>query len=191
MDLRATAAQPGHYSCVTGVPEWQEVVSRNPGVATMFTDDAQIHFESCLVGLGPVGEAFTTAIGALLLKGAHVMVKTSTNFGLGDWSMPQGMGFWDYFTDDQLDHDNEIYSANKKDSEIMKKGVIRAATLVAGKWTSNLVADQDYMLVGFEKPGFSNMGRVIKDIHTPMIETINLPNSVHLPGTNVKVQRMK
>jgi hypothetical protein len=103
--------------------------------------------------------------------------------------MPQGMGFWDYFTDEQLDKDNEIYPVNKKDSEIMKKGVIRVATPVNGTWTSNLVADQDYMLVGFAKPGFSNMGRVMKNVHTPMVEAV-LPTTVHLPGTSVRLQRM-
>jgi hypothetical protein len=190
MQLRASSQSSHHYACVTGAPEWKEVVERNPAIKTVFTNDAQIHFESCLVGLGAAGEVFTNAVASLVLTGDHAMVKTSTNFGLGDWSMPEGMGFWDFFTDEQLDTDNRVYPINKRDREIMKKGVIRVATQSNGRWSSSLVADQDFMLVGFQKPGFSNSNaRVLKNYHMPLTES-EAPATLHIPGTARYSQRM-
>jgi hypothetical protein len=190
MDLRSTANYPAHYACVTGAPEWKEVVG-NLGIdiKQYFNDGAQIHFESCLVGLGPVGEAFTETVASLLLPGTRGMVKTSLNFGLGDWSMPEGMGFWDYQNDDQLNHDNDVYPKDRSDREIMQKGTIRVAHVDSGRWSTSLVADQNFMLVGLNQPGFSNQGRLFRGYHTNFVK-VALPLAVHIPGTNKRVRRL-
>ena len=84
--------------------------------------DIQIHFLSCVVGLGSNGETFTRGIADLLLTaGGGGRVETSMNFGLGDWSMPEGMGFWDLQSDAQVDHDNSLYTKNHTDREIAQK----------------------------------------------------------------------
>jgi len=153
IDSFAAISQSGghdHYSCITGAPEWREVAGRIPNIKSYFADDAQIHFESCLVGLGPVGEEFTKTVGELLLSGSKANVQTSLNFGLGDWSMPEGMGFWGYLNDAQLEHDNQIYPVDRQDREIRQKGTIRLASHVNGAWETTLVGNQDFMLAGRE-----------------------------------------
>ncbi len=145
MSIRRRSDAPGHYACMTGAADWKEVVNRVPGIRGVFADDAVIHFQSCVVGLGEAGRQFTTAVAGLLLGGEKATVQTSVDFGLGDWSMPEGMGFWDYQNDPQLARDNRIYPADHKDREIMQKGTIRVAMRTGGTWETALVGGQQFM----------------------------------------------
>jgi hypothetical protein len=174
-----------HMVCTTGLGEWRAAVANAPQFKSVFANDAQIHVLSCVVGLGVAGQEFTQGIADLLLpKNGAGRVETSTNFGLGDWSMPEGMGFWDLQTDEQVEYDNEIYVVDHTDREIAQKGTIRMVTYTGQKWASTLLSGRDFMSLGFE----SN----IHGISTP--EPMHLfsgssPNRVRVPGTTVYVER--
>ena len=66
MAIRRASQGHVHFSCTTGAPEWREVAARIPNIKDYFAEDAQIHFLSCVVGMGSAGEEFTTAIAGLL-----------------------------------------------------------------------------------------------------------------------------
>jgi hypothetical protein len=174
-----------HMPCTTGLREWQDVVAQAPAFKTVFSDDAQVHFVSCVVGLGSLGEQFTKGIAALLFS-AHPQgnVQTSMNFGLGDWSMPQGMGFWDYQTDAQVSHDNDLYTHNHQDAEIAQKGTIRLVAQASGTWTSGLIGGRDYMSLVFE-PKVTGVPMVEKArVVTPRSQ---LPTRIRVLGTRAYV----
>ncbi len=192
--LKQSASHPAHYACVTGLPEWTEIAGRIPNLRGYFADDAQIHFLSCLVGYGNAGEVFSQGVAALILSAnGKAMVKSSLKFGLGDWSMPEGMGFWDYVTDEQLDHDNAIYPVNKKDREIAQTGTVRASHFFGGAWGSHLIADQNYMVLGMAYPGFSNPGRVAVSPKFTMnpLDAAKMPMMVRIPGTTARAVRLR
>ena len=182
MQIRAMSdvASSSFMGCVTGVDEWKEVEARNPAFKTVLADDAQLHFLSCVVGLGKAGAAFTQGIADLLLKaGAHGRVETSTNFGLGDWSMAQGMGFWDYVSDTQIDHDGQIYPVNRRDSEVAQKGTIRMVEFTKGGWTSQLLGDRDAMNLGFS---LDVMGTPVPEMVSTAMPR-DFSNHIRIPGT--------
>jgi hypothetical protein len=183
MQLRAYANYPMFtVSCITGLPEWKAAVNKNTAFKAALASDLQVNFLSCLVGLGNAGKSFTEGIGALLLSGANGRVETSTNFGLGDWSMPEGMGFWDYINDAQLDHDNSIYPVNRRDRDMMQKGVVRVATNNSAGEKSTLVADQNFMSLKFVS---QLTGVVIPE--PAYVGTLDFSSvkSIRIPGTNV------
>jgi len=166
-------------SCVSGLKEWSDLAAKHH-LKSIFTLDAQIHFMSCVVGLGKMGDEFTKGIAALLLSGDQGRVQTSTKFGLGDWSMPEGMGFWDYVTDDQLNHDNEIYPKDRTDRELMQKGSVRTAGLLNGKIGSNLIDNRDFIFSDGRDPGIITPGSEEEVLESTSV----LPTSVRIPGTN-------
>jgi hypothetical protein len=168
--------------CTTGLKEWQQGVQKNLAVKAALAADIRIHFLSCVVGLGRLGDEFTKGIAALLVTG-NGHVTTSMNFGLGDWSMPEGMGFWDYQNDQQLEHDNSVYPVNHRDSEIAQLGSLRLAT--AGS-SSSVLANQRVMPLGFDSlvPGAQSEEFTAVSAHT-------LPASVRVPGTNARVQLLR
>jgi hypothetical protein len=132
--------------CSSGLPEWQDEVSQAPEFKAAFNDQSQIHFLACVVGLGSVGEEFTDGIAELLLPpGQNDWVVTSLSFGLGDWSIPQGMGFWDMQSVAQVNHDNALYAKDKTDAEIAQKGTIRVSRYGNQGWQSTEIGDQDVM----------------------------------------------
>lgn len=167
--------------CVTGLPQWKTVVGKNPEFKKALAKDVQIKFASCVVGLGKAGEVFTKGISDLLLPvDGQGRVETSVNFGLGDWSMPRGMGFWDYQTDAQLNHDNSIYGTHRNDSEIAQKGTIRFSQVQQGQWTTVLVGDQSEMSLEHVA---TLHGPVLAEPSIVMSRT-SLPAKIRIPGTN-------
>lgn len=137
--------------CTTGLPEWQSAIALNPAFKAALASDAQIHFLSCVVGLGSVGQTFVQGIAALLLpQGSSGRVEASMDFGLGDWSMDKGMGFWDEQSQAQVDHDNSVYVVDKRDSEIAQKGTVRMVSLSGSQWLSTLLAQRDFLSLAFE-----------------------------------------
>jgi hypothetical protein len=171
--------------CITGLKQWKAVVGKNTEIKAAMDKDAQIHFASCVVGLGKSGDNFTKGIAELLLptdgKGS---VQTSMNFGLGDWSMPKGMGFWDYVTDAQLNHDNSIYGTHREDREIAQKGTIRSSSATGGKWSTVLVADQSEMMLDWSQLA----GPVVTENWDQKFSVSQkAPSKVRIPGTNAFV----
>ena len=189
MSIREMSNSSGSsMSCTTGLTEWKDAVAKNSSFKPSLAANAQIHFLSCVVGLGTAGAEFTQGIASLLLK-PQGRVESSMNFGLGDWSMPEGMGFWDYVSDDQIARDNQNYVTDHKDRELAQKGTIRMVTQVSGAWTSTLLSNRDFLPLTFE---LSVMG-------TPVPETFTVesffaenatrvsPTRVRVPGTNAYV----
>ncbi len=145
LQIREFSQSPGAVPCTSGLRQWKWALEKVTDAKTSFAPDLKINLLSCVVGLGPVGDEFVTGLGALFSQSEQTQIRSSLNFGLGDWSMPEGMGFWDYLTDEQLTHDNSIYGVNRKDREIMQKGQIRLTALVKGAWQSTVVENQDFM----------------------------------------------
>ena len=173
----ANASKIPSFSCLTGLPEWTAAVSANAEIKSAFALNAQIHMLSCIVGLGTLGDTYTKGIADLLLTKGKV--QTSIKFGLGDWSMPEGMGFWGYESDEQLDTDNERYPSHKRDSEIMQKGDIRVAVKDTGASRSGLITGVDFMLL-------TKDNRAVKAARTTATMKLNLPmpKTIRIPGTN-------
>jgi hypothetical protein len=169
--------------CTTGLPEWTAAVAKTPHFKDVFESDAQVHFLSCVVGLGSVGQTFTQGMAALLLPQGTGRVEASMDFGLGDWSMPEGMGFWDDQTDAQVDHDNSVYVVDHKDAEIAQKGTIRMASFSGSAWSTTLLANRDYMSLAFEN---SILGTVVQE---PAFEfpRMPVPMTIRIPGTEARV----
>jgi hypothetical protein len=193
MELREASLTPASYECMAGAPEWKEIVGKVPGIKAAFAENAQINLLSCLVGLGPVGEAFTNTLASLLLTGNRAFVRSTINLGLGDWSIPEGMGFWDYQNDQQLAQDNKVYPVNRKDRDIMQKGVVRITTLKRGRWVSNLVANQDFILFNNTQAVLSNTPeRIFRGVHQPVLSPTDFkaPKAIHIPGTSVLATRV-
>lgn len=184
------AASPGLFGCITGLSAWSEVVERHPEFKAVLSGDVQLHFLSCVVGLGRAGETFTKGLAALLLApGSDGRIETSVNFGLGDWSMPEGMGFWDYLNDAQIDHDNSVYPIDRKDREIAQKGTIRLVRSSAdGQWSSVLLAGREFMSLGFER---GVEGDVVSEPSPRVARPAVEHGRVRVPGTNAFVSWWK
>ena len=172
-----------HTPCTTGLAEWRAAAQSHSKLRSVFSSDAQVHFLSCVVGLGSVGEAFTKGIAELLLSGStQGRVETSMAFGLGDWSMPEGMGFWDYQSVDQVNRDNEKYVSTKTDREIAQKGSIRLAAYSGNSWGTSQLANRDFMSLAFESQILGD--RVVESSKSVQNFT-PAPKRVRVPGTNV------
>jgi hypothetical protein len=177
------------FSCVTGLSDWTELAPKY-SFKSLLTDDAQIHFLSCVVGLGNMGDAFTKGMAELLLSGDSARIQTSVNFGLGDWSMSEGMGFWDYQNDEQLKRDNQRYPQNKMDREEMQKGTIRIAGLLNGKIASSLLSGRDFMYSDGRDAG-TLTNRLRSTENAERFTPTSIPSTVRIPGTNESVTVFK
>lgn len=185
MQIRQVSNNPNvKMMCTTGANEWRAGVTKNPAFKAAFNDDAQIHFISCVVGLGTVGDAFTKEIASIVLPNSTGHVQTSMAFGLGDWSMPEGMGFWDYQSDAQVNQDNAKYPVNHKDREIAQQGSIRMASFTGGTWSTSILAQRDFMMLGFEA---TILGRRLTQEPQMFIPAGPVPTRVRVPGTNAYV----
>lgn len=183
MQIRQIAENPAiHEGCTTGLAEWQAAVAKTPAFKNVFADNAQIHFLSCVVGLGTAGSNFTKGMAALLLPTSAGRVETSVNFGLGDWSMDEGMGFWDYQTDAQVEHDNSIYGVDRKDREIAQKGTVRMSTYTKNQWDSTLLTNRDFLSLAFENGVAGTPALELKGPASNMFEMA--PAQVRIPRTN-------
>lgn len=180
-DQMANATRIPSYSCLTGLPEWTQVVNNRPEIKGAFAANAQIHMHSCIVGLGSLGERYTQGMVDLLLTSGKV--QTSIKFGLGDWSMPEGMGFWGFESDEQLRIDNERYPTHRRDSEIMQKGDIRVAQKTSAGIRGGLITGVEYMLLVKDNRGF-------KATKSAPVRKLNLeaPKSIRVPGTRAILQ---
>lgn len=189
MSMRRIAEMPGaSFPCVTNLDGWREIVGRHTSLKSILSPDLQVHLASCIVGLGSVGDEYTRGLAEVLLTGSNGQVKTSLMFGLGDWSIPEGMSFWDYQNDAQLKHDNSVYVANHTDREIMQKGTIRIASLdKGGKGSvSSLLTQVSFMNLGLE-PEQGTPAAVIPSAQDQELSEMAIPAFVRIPGTTVYV----
>ena len=170
-----------NMGCTVGLNEWQDEVTKHPEFKAAFSEEAQMHFLSCVVGLGTVGEAFVKGMAQLMIAGAG-HVEASMDFGLGDWSMPAGMGFWDYQSDDQVNRDNQNYGLHKRDAEIAQKGTIRLASAEHGSWATSQWQNRDVMSLAFET---TFAGTMTKDTELFTSIIAPAPARVRIPGTSV------
>lgn len=187
--IRSMSNNPNiKMGCTTGLAEWKAGVAKLPRFKQKLAANAQIHFLSCVVGLGTVGQAFTKGVAELLLTSAGGgRVETSMNFGLGDWSMPEGMGFWDMQSEEQVKRDNALYVMNRKDSEIAQKGTIRTVSATASGLKSELLGDRDFISLGFES---ELKGTPVAEEATHALlelENLPVPTRVRVPGTRAYV----
>lgn len=183
MHQMAQADRIPSYNCLTGADEWKEIVAKVPAIKDAFSSDAQVHMHSCLVGSGPLGDEYTQTLANLLFsRKAKQMVQTSIKFGLGDWSMPEGMGFWDYESDEQLDRDNSRYPTHRRDSEMAQRGDIRVAVVSSGKVNSGLMKNQDFLLMEKDERGVSRRAPELR------MKSASIPATVRIPGTNVRIK---
>jgi hypothetical protein len=181
-DMSTHAAN--QMGCTTRLEEWQTVAARHPEFAKSLANDAQVSFLSCVVGLGKAGEVFTQGIAALLFPaGSAAKVQTSTNFGLGDWSMAEGMGFWDYISDSQLEHDNQAYPRDRQDSEMAQKGTLRVVQSSGSSWESHLFANQDFMVFNRQAQVHGN---AVVETFAPEVRSTGI-QYVRIPGTTVTI----
>ena len=183
MQIRDISNNPGvRMSCTTGANEWRQGIAKTPAFRASFESDAQFHFLSCVVGLGSVGDQFTKDIASIVLNGGG-HVQTSMAFGLGDWSMPEGMGFWDYQSEAQVDRDNAKYPVDHQDREIAQKGSVRMASFANGAWSTTALAGRDFMVLGFEEG--LKLGSFIT---TPLSTRVApMPTRIRVPGTGAYV----
>ena len=118
--------------------------------------DAQIHFLSCVVGLGRWAMTLRARSPRWCWAGfARRTVETALDLGLGDWSMPKGMGFWDIgMTASELNHANAIYPVDRQDAEVAELGTIRIASASGSganlNWATGAVPNTQFMLTGFD-----------------------------------------
>jgi hypothetical protein len=181
MQIRSVSNNPNvHMACTTGASEWRDGVAKNPAFKAAISDDAQLHFLSCVVGLGSVGEKFTNDIASIVLPNGAGHVESSMAFGLGDWSMPEGMGFWDYQSQAQVDRDNSKYPVNHQDREIAQKGSIRLASFTNGAWAATALVGRDFMALGFES---SFLGQRVLEPYAAPFPSV-MPARIRVPGTN-------
>jgi len=141
--IKALGQNHYSYPCVQGASEWESVGSKITNLKSYFSPDAEVNFLSCVVGLGSVGEDFTLRIAKLFLPaGGTGRVQAALKFGLGDWSMDKGMGFWDYINDDQLAKDSKDYETNKRDANMAQSGDVRVASHPQSGYEVTLLQNQ-------------------------------------------------
>jgi hypothetical protein len=194
-DFRNMSKKPAHYECTTGLREWQKLLARLGDFKQFTSPNTVVNFLSCLVGLGPVGDEFTLGVAKLLLPpGGRGMVRTSLNFGLTDWSMEKGMGFWDYQNDAQLKRDTQLYNKNKRDADVAQHGQIRVVTAASGEYISSVLADQPWLVFSHlalkYKSSHGLPGRIFRS--GPIVFESAAPNvlSLRIPGTPYRAIRI-
>jgi hypothetical protein len=181
MDMRDYSQTGGRVPCTSNAASWKAVIKSHPEFKTAISSELTVNFLSCIVGLGPVGEKFLQDLAVNLGAGNGLKLRASMHFGLGDWSMPEGMGFWDYQTDEQLEHDNSVYPVNKRDSEIAQKGTIRTVRYQNSSWVSVMSDNNSFLTL-------ENVSRFIDGLFTAKSELksgVTRPTALRIPGTRV------
>jgi hypothetical protein len=149
--LKAAAFMPDlALPCSSGLEQWKAAVSHVPEFPSVFADQPQVHFMSCLSGRGLAGEKFATGIGDVLFPKGDGTVMTSIKFGVGDWSTPEGMGFWDPETAFQLEADGDTLKETRKVATIAQPGEIRVSKYDGQFWNTSLLEGRKFMPTTYE-----------------------------------------
>lgn len=142
---------PIEFPCATGIVSWTRMVRNYPQIKQIFNPGAQIHFLSCLVGLGITGEMFATELAKLLFSRYSGKIQTPLNYGLGDWSTNEGMSFWDYINETQYEQDFAQYSTIREDRKFMQKGNIRVVEMSkSGEIQLGIIPNVDFMFLTYD-----------------------------------------
>ncbi len=148
MRLLSQNAMSPAYQCISGLRAWKDILAAYPKFKEVLAPQSQIHFMACVVGLGLTGDNFLTGLANELYKDKPGSLQAPVKFGLGDWSMPEGMGFWDYLTDAQQIQDASQYPMKRRDRNVMQKGDIKVAqVLIPGEVQLGLILDEEFMLL--------------------------------------------
>jgi len=183
MGIRSYSVTGGNAACTTGHREWKSVIAKLPAIKDAFSDALRINFLSCSVGLGPVGQRFSDGLAALISSSPNPTVRTSLYLGLGDWSMPEGMGFWDYQNDAQLAQDNRRYVIDKSDRDIMQKGEMRTTVFRSGKWQSLVTKGHDFLTLDNAALSFDALSPP-----RPIMANAVKPSTLRIPGTSRRIK---
>lgn len=136
------------FQCISGLRAWKDLLAVYPKFKESLAPQSQIHFMACVVGLGLTGDTFLTGLARELYQDKPGSLQASIKFGLGDWSMPEGMGFWDYLNDAQQMQDAAQYPIERRDRNVMQRGDIKVAqVLVPGQVQLGLIQDEEFMLL--------------------------------------------
>lgn len=184
----------GKLDCVTGVNEWKDVLANvTSDIKRYFSPQIQINLLSCVVGYGKRGQDYLLGLAQLLLpaQGAG-RVNAAVQFGLGDWSMKEGMGFWDYQDDRQLARDAEIYTRTKKDADVQQQGTIRYSTLAGGTASWGDLPGQWVLRFDAGAPLASSLAPKRTDLEKPSalstLPELQDGDSIRIPGTQIKTR---
>lgn len=178
---------PPHYQCINGYKEWEEIILKHPEIKEVFAPEAQIHLLSCVAGLGRSGEYLSKQLTSLLFKNnPGALVQSSFQFGLGDWSMPEGMGFWDYLNDQQIEDDESRYPAEKTDRNFRQKGDIRVSQMGDNaQIRTGIIKQVDFMLLSMDQRSYSLYTEPLFKENDYRREA---PKYLRIPGTSVVVK---
>jgi hypothetical protein len=101
--------------------------------------------------------------------------------------MPDGMGFWGYMSDAQIERDNRIYPVNRRDADMAQIGDIRTAELNGKSLLSGLIKSEDYMLLTYDE-------RIVVYDNGPVPRNLAplspAPLKIRVPGTNVTINQL-
>jgi hypothetical protein len=136
--------------CSSYLEDWQSIAAKVPEFGAAFAPEAQLHIMACVSGMGESGESFTRGLADLLFRQSGGSVMTSIKFGIGDWSTPRGMAFWDYDSFEQYYHDANLVHDNHQVSSIAQTGTIRVARYSGGQLSTMLLEDRDIMPPSYE-----------------------------------------
>jgi len=186
-DISEKSADQVKFPCTVGAKEFGDVVAKDPTIKDLFASDTRIHFFSCLVGLGSRGAQFVSDLAKVLLNGEESRVEAALQFGLGDWSMPDGMGFWDYQNDAQMKRDMEDYPTAKEDRKFMQKGQVRIALFRKGEWQLGVSDDLDVTTGDKDNLEIRTVTKLEKKVETPKKTGNPKIWTVRIPGTNVRI----
>jgi len=150
LQMRKQAQEPlsPNFQCMSGLRAWKDMLAQIPEFKKALAPHSQIHFMACVVGLGLAGDNFLSGLAHELYDDKKGLIQAPVKLGLGDWSMPEGMGFWDYLTDAQQAHDSANYPIERRDRSVMQRGDIKVAqVLIPGEVKLGFIKDEEFMLL--------------------------------------------
>jgi hypothetical protein len=136
--------------CASDTIDWQHELDQVPELRHVFVKDAQIHVLACVVGRGVAGEIFSRELARQLFGDSSGSILTSFKFGLGDWSMPLGMGFWDIISSQQAQQDLDTMAQQHEVASVAQKGPIRAVKYDGSTWSTTILPDRSVMPMKYE-----------------------------------------
>ena len=140
--LKSSTFANGRIACGSTAVDFKKTASRLTVVQAVFSERARIRILGCNVGRGSVGTLFVSEVAkALLIPGTDASVTAIRHYGLIDWSIPEGEGFWDVIGESQASRDEQTYPKDEMDSRYMKRGSIAVARFRAGKWRVAVTSD--------------------------------------------------
>ncbi len=189
-ELSQNASMSTSFECVTDLADWRALAEIHTDFTQALAPDLQVHFLSCVVGLGNSGDNFAKGIAQILISGPKGRVSASVNYGLSDWSMSAGLGFWDFQTDEQLNKDNDAYPINKRDADMAQLGSVRIAVGSRANVQTGIVDNLKFMGLGFDPtlPIFRASQLSAESDLLFQHDSVSIPDQITLPGTSFSIK---